>query len=86
MIPALYLLALILGSPFVLAGCCSNDAPPDNSPEAYSATFLFEKDGIRIYRFSDRGYSRYFTSKGDVMSGHRVGKSAWKDDSVSGAK
>lgn len=29
--------------------------------EDFGVTFLFEKDGVRIYRFSDAGEYRYFS-------------------------
>ena len=30
--------------------------------------YMFEKDGIRVYRFSDGGYTHYFTTRGETMS------------------
>ena len=38
-----------------------------NNPE-YEATFLFEKDGVRVYRFFDGSHAHYFTSAGETMS------------------
>jgi hypothetical protein len=37
-----------------------------NNPE-YDVTFLFEKDGIKVYRFFD-GHFHYFTSTGETIS------------------
>jgi len=37
-----------------------------NNPN-YDVTFLFEHDGIKVYRFFDGRY-HYFTSKGETIS------------------
>jgi hypothetical protein len=37
-----------------------------NNPE-YDVTFLFEKDGIKVYRFFD-GHYHYFTSTGETVN------------------
>jgi hypothetical protein len=34
----------------------------------YSVSYLFEKDGIKVYRFYDRGEYVYFTSEGNVTN------------------
>jgi hypothetical protein len=34
----------------------------------YSVSYLFEKDGIKVYRFYDRGEYVYFTSQGNVTN------------------
>ena len=39
---------------------------PDNNP-TYNVEYLFEYDGCKVYRFSDRGQYVYFTNcRGDV--------------------
>jgi hypothetical protein len=34
----------------------------------YSVTYLFEKDGIKVYRFSDGLNYHYFTSGGETIT------------------
>jgi hypothetical protein len=34
----------------------------------YSVSYLFEKDGIKVYRFYDRAEYVYFTSEGNVTN------------------
>ena len=34
----------------------------------YSVTYLFEKDGIKVYRFSDGLKYHYFTSGGETIT------------------
>lgn len=36
--------------------------------ETYKISYLFEHDGVKVYRFTDRGNDVYFTTKGDVTS------------------
>lgn len=41
----------------------------------FHVEFLFELDGCKVYRFSDGGYTRYFTScKGSVSWEEKHGK------------
>jgi hypothetical protein len=41
--------------------------------------FLFEKDGIKMYRFYDAGHYHYFTTKGDVNTIQQVGKVTYEE-------
>lgn len=48
----------------VLAGCAKEGSPVSVSQvgnDDFEVTFLFEKDGVQVYRFSDAGEYRYFT-------------------------
>ena len=36
--------------------------------KTYDISYLFEHDGVKVYRFYDRGNYVYFTTKGDVTS------------------
>ena len=36
--------------------------------QTYEISYLFEHDGVKVYRFTDRGNDVYFTTKGDVTS------------------
>ena len=35
---------------------------------SYEVSYLFEHDGVKVYRFMDMGNYVYFTTKGDVTS------------------
>lgn len=41
-------------------------APQNN--DSYTISYLFEHDGVRVYRFYDMGNYVYFTTKGEVTS------------------
>ena len=41
--------------------------------------FLFEKDGIKMYRFMDGGHSHYFTTNGETMTTQHSGKTSYEE-------
>lgn len=62
------IVAIILG---VLAFIEFRDQPIEKEATNnadYSVSYLFEKDGIKVYRFYDRGEYVYFTSQGNVTN------------------
>ncbi len=73
---------------FSLVSCAKNGEPvPTHSMDDYNVQFLFECDGVKIYRFDDCGRSRYFAVGNGKMtdSTYKVksGKSSMtRDDTV----
>jgi hypothetical protein len=59
---------LAIASMIFLTSCLGDGIEKEktNNPE-YDVTFLFEKDGIKVYRFFD-GHFHYFTSTGETIS------------------
>lgn len=48
-----------------LISCAKEGIPAQVSQpgrESFNVTFLFERDGVKVYRFEDGGYLRYFTT------------------------
>ena len=41
--------------------------PSDNN-DSYTIQYLFQHDGVKVYRFYDKGNYVYFTTRGDVTS------------------
>ena len=41
----------------------------------FQVEFLFEKDGIKMYRFRDGGRTHYFTNRGETITTHSENKS-----------
>lgn len=60
---------LILGIVITLSSCMGDgiERTKTNNDE-YQVTYLFEKDGIKVYRFSDGMESHYFTTTGETIS------------------
>lgn len=49
----------------------------------FEIEFLFEADGVKVYRFYDGGRNVYFTNtKGDVFSNHNEGKITVEDQTI----
>jgi hypothetical protein len=46
----------------------------------YSVTYLFEKDGIKVYRFYDGTQFHYFTSQGEIMTTQQSGKTDYQEN------
>ncbi len=40
----------------------------------FEVEYLFEQDGIKVYRFIDYGHMRYFTTRGDTFWSEESGK------------
>jgi hypothetical protein len=51
--------------------------------DEFDVTYLFEKDGIKVYRFSDGMREHYFTTGGQTISTHHSGKHNYYDESIS---
>ena len=51
--------------------------PSDNN-DSYTIQYLFQHDGVKVYRFYDKGNYVYFTTRGDVTSIKRQSPSITK--------
>jgi hypothetical protein len=67
-------LLLVIVITFMFVGCYKEGQSSESLGNGFSVEFLFEKDGIKVYRFSDGGRSHYFTSKGETISIQSNGK------------
>ena len=45
----------------------------------FQVEFLFEKDGIKMYRFMDGSHYHYFTSNGQTISTQTSGKTTYEE-------
>lgn len=57
---------------FILTSCENEKKEVMN--EEYSVVFLFEIEGIRVYRFTSDGRYHYFTSKGEAIGTYSTSK------------
>jgi len=58
----------------LFSACGNNGSDIEAKKNPYEVYFLFEKDGVKVYRFYDEGYYRYFTNRNETISTMRVGK------------
>ena len=69
---------LVIG--FLLVSCEKTTTETETPSELHLTTVLFEKDGIKVYRFFDKGHYHYFTSKGETISNQTNGFwRAWRN-------
>jgi hypothetical protein len=66
------ILAIILLTAF--SGCYEKPVSSTTEGRGVEVELLFEKDGIKVYRFSDGGHYHYFTDRGETMSTMQSGK------------
>ena len=59
---------------------CKPSNPNATPTEKYEVELLFEKDGIKMYRFFDQGHYRYFTSRGEIIGIQTSGKSSYSEN------
>lgn len=76
-----YLLLLMLAT-LIMCSCQHEPLQTTETVNGIHVQFLFEKDGIKVYRFEDGGYYHYFTTRGETMSGiHTEGKTT-RDENI----
>lgn len=67
---------LAIASMIFLTSCLGEGIEREKTNNSeYDVTFLFEKDGIKVYRFFDGSHAHYFTSSGETMTTDLRGKS-----------
>jgi hypothetical protein len=73
-------LILIIGVAIGLSSCEGDgiENTKTNNDE-YDVTYLFEKDGVKVYRFVDGMRSHYFTTGGQTMSTQTEGKNNYEE-------
>jgi hypothetical protein len=66
---AIYIAFIMVGA--MIFGACSNDPMSKErlgKDDVFEVEYLFEKDGVKVYRFEDGGRYHYFTTKGETIS------------------
>lgn len=61
---------ILILSVVLLTGCYKDPQSSTMEGTEFQVQFLFEKDGVKVYRFFDGGHARYFTTKGETMTTH----------------
>ena len=78
---AIWIVFITLGA--ILFGACTNEPMSKEmigKNGGFEVEYLFEKDGIKVYRFWDGGHYHYFTSKGETISTQTVGKTTYSEN------
>lgn len=78
---SLYVIVITLGA--IIFGACTNEPMSKEKlgkDDAIEVEFLFEKDGIKMYRFYDAGHLHYFTTRGETISVQTTGKQTYSEN------
>jgi hypothetical protein len=78
---AIYIVLIGLGT--MLFGACSNDPMSKErlgKNDGFEVEYLFEKDGVKVYRFYDAGHFHYFTTGGETISTQTAGKQTYQEN------
>ena len=80
---AIWIVFITLGA--ILFGACINEPMSKErlgKDNGFEVEYLFEKDGIKVYRFFDNGNYHYFTTKGETISVQRVDKNTTYNENI----
>jgi hypothetical protein len=72
----LLLAALTIG---LLGGCYKDPQSTKIEGNGVKVEFLFEHDGIKVYRFCDGGHVHYFTNRGETVTTQTEGKTTYEE-------
>jgi hypothetical protein len=64
----------------LLTSCYKDPQSVTSEGNGFEVEFLFEKDSIKVYRFSDGGRHHYFTSRGETISNKKGGKNTRQEN------
>ena len=77
----IYIAFIMVGA--MIFGACINEPMSKEQlgkGDGFEVEYLFEKDGIKVYRFWDGGHYHYFTSKGETISVQSAGKTRYSEN------
>ena len=64
------------------SGCFEKPVNTTVEGNGVQVELLFEKDGIKVYRFMDGGHCHYFTDRGETMTTQQSGKT-YQEENIS---
>lgn len=65
-----------------LASCTNDAISKSHEGVDFEVEFLFEKDGIKLYRFYDNGRYHYYTDKGETIVTQQAGKNNTYEENI----
>ena len=72
---------LVTLTALTLTGCFNEPQSIERMGKDYKfeVEYLFEKDGIKMYRFMDGSHYHYFTTQGETISTQQKGKTTYEE-------
>ena len=77
LLTAAALIGLALG--IALTGCYTDPQSTKIEGNGIKVEFLFEHNGIKMYRFCDGGHMHYFTDRGETMGTQTEGRNNYEE-------
>jgi hypothetical protein len=80
---AIYIALIMVGA--MIFGACTNEPISKErigKDDGFEVEYLFDKDGVKVYRFWDNGHYHYFTTKGETISVQRVDKNTTYNENI----
>jgi len=71
---------IILGIALLLTSCIREAQSVTHEGFDFEVEFLFEKDGVKMYRFNDNGRYHYYTDRGETISSQENGKTTYEEN------
>jgi hypothetical protein len=78
---AIYIAFIMVGA--IIFGACTNEPISKErigKDDGFEVEYLFDKDGVKVYRFFDVGRYHYFTTKGETISVQTEGKTEYREN------
>jgi hypothetical protein len=69
--------ALVVG--LTLTSCYKDPQSVTQEGKGFEVEFLFEKDGVKVYRFYDGSRRHYFTTRGETITSQKSGKTTYQE-------
>ena len=72
---------LLLAAAIIAAftGCYTDPQSAKIEGNGIKVEFLFEHNGIKMYRFCDGGHMHYFTNRGETITTQPAGKNYYEE-------
>lgn len=72
---------LLLLLSITLVGCIHEPQSVEHTGknDDFQVEYLFEKDGVKMYRFRDGGHYHYFTTVGETITEQQNGKTTYEE-------
>jgi hypothetical protein len=71
---------LTLGIALLATSCIKEAQSKSHEGIDFEVEFLFEKDGIKMYRFYDYGHYHYYTDNGETLTTQKEGKTEYEEN------
>jgi hypothetical protein len=70
---------IVLGLGLSITSCMKQSVSTSTEGIDVKVEFLFEKDGVKVYRFYD-GNAHYFTTNGETITSQTSGKTHYEEN------